>query len=336
MLVSPLDFFDLNKSATICLDEVQSLENIFVDIKASIEEDKRNSRFIVLGSASPDLLRQSAESLAGRIAYVEMGPFVWEEIKDQVRFEDYWLRGGYPDSLLKPDEKSSKVWRQNYIRTFIERDLNMYSLKISSVQISRLYEMLSYIHGKELNIKNISNSLASSYHTVRSYLDILQSAYQIMLLQPYPGYSSKRLIKSPKVYILDSGILHSFHNIESINQLFAHPIFGPSFEGLIIYNLKTLFPDYKLSYYKTSNGAEVDLILENADSKFAIEIKASSSPQVSRGFWSALEDINPTHSFIVSLVKEAYAIKPKVRVSNLNSIAEDIKTIVESKENKLN
>jgi len=313
-------FFQQFRNRMICLDEIQRAPELFAVLRGVIDRNKRNGQFLLLGSASRELIKQSSESLAGRISYLEITPFSRAETKD-LEINKLWLRGGYPRSLLNDDEASFQ-WREDYIRTFLERDIPQLGFHIPANTLGRFWRMLAHSHGQILNAAKLADSMGVSAHTIRKYIDLLEQTFVVRTLQPWSGNTKKRLIKSPKVYIRDSGLLHALLDIESMEQLFAHPVYGASFEGFVIENLLTQLPRWQASFYRTSSGAEVDLVLEKAGRTVAIEIKASTSPKLGKGNWSALDTLQANQCYVVAPVNSAYPLNEKVMVMPLDSMLE--------------
>jgi len=322
-LRDPERFFELNRDVLICLDEIHHVPEIFQVIRSMVDTNKRKGQFLILGSASPKLLKQSSETLAGRIRYLELAPFNLIEtdpISKHPNPTKIWLRGGFPDSYLAKNDAISFDWRESFVRTFIERDVPQMGFSIASRHIERFWTMCAHTHGQVFNSSKLGDSLGVSYHTIRSYLDILDQMFILRTLRPFESNTKKRLIKSPKVFIRDSGILHALLGIESNNDLLGHPVYGSSWEGFVIETILALFPRWKASFYRTRSGSEVDLILERGTKKVAIECKASTSPQVSAGFYNALEDLGLKKAYIVSPVTDSYPINETVDVIPLNQL----------------
>lgn len=317
-LGDPFLFFGHNDDKLICLDEIQFKPDIFVDIKSHIDKKDSPGQFLILGSASPDLLKQSSESLAGRIIYLELSGFLWVEIRKTISLDQYLFRGVLPKSVLAEDDELAQLWLDSYIKTFFERDLLQLSAGISAVQVERLFTMLAHLHGTELNVAKLSKSLDLAYNTVRSYIDILTGAFQLLLLAPYHKNVGKRLVKSPKVYISDPGIVHTLLRIRSFNQLLGHPTFGFSFEGLIIYNIMKMYPAYDYSFYRTSGGAELDLVMEGNGMVIGIEVKSSKAPKITRGFWSSLEDVKADFGWVIGWLDYKTQLRENIYQSGLN------------------
>ena len=315
-LNAPEYFFEQNEASLICLDEIQRKPDIFPLLRSVVDERKKNGQFLILGSAGRDLLKQSSESLAGRISYLEMSPFTLLELSEKKQ-EKLWLRGGFPKSFLSRNETASLDWRENYIRTFLERDIPQLGFRIPSALIGRLWSMLAYSHGQTLNSSKLAGSLGVSSHTVNSYIDLLEKTFLIRLIKPFSENIKKRLIKSPKVYIRDSGLLHSLLKIDSMNELFSHPVFGNSFEGFILEQVVSALPRWQFHFYRTRSGAEIDLLMLKGTRRIAIEIKAGKSPKIEKGFWTAIEDVKAKEKYVIAPVGRAYKIKGNVKVTNL-------------------
>jgi hypothetical protein len=326
-LRDPEAFFGLNSDKVICLDEIQRVPELFPVLRSVIDENKRNGQFIILGSASPDLIRQSSETLAGRISYFELTPFLLKEVSDDHHVKTLrrlWLRGGFPRSYLASNDKESYEWRLDFIRTFLERDIPQLGFRTPAKTLERFWRICSHLHGQLLNSSKLGESMGVSHHTVRSYVDMLEQSFVLRVLQPYESNLKKRLIKSPKIYIRDSGILHALLGIENHNDLLGHPVYGASWEGLVIENILPLLPNWKASFYRTSSGSEIDLILEKGNRRVAIECKGSTSPNVNRGFWNAVSEIKFKEVWVVAPVKEAYPIEKGVRVAPPHQLVEHL------------
>jgi hypothetical protein len=318
-------FFRQFKDRLICLDEIQRAPELFTVLRSVIDQNRRDGQFLLLGSASRELIKQSSESLAGRISYLEITPFTRIEVPD-LPINQLWLRGGYPRSLLSMDDESAFQWREDYIRTFLERDIPQLGFHIPANTLGRFWRMLAHSHGQMLNASKLADSMGVSGHTIRKYIDLLEQTFVVRALQPWVGNTKKRLIKSPKVYIRDSGLLHTLLDIETMEQLFAHPVYGASYEGFVIENLLTQLPRWQASFYRTANGAEIDLILEKGGRTVAIEIKASTSPKLGRGNRSALETLQPDHCYVVAPVDAEYPLSSDVMVMPLDNVIDEMAT----------
>ncbi|MFL6293197.1 MAG: ATP-binding protein, partial [Thermoanaerobaculia bacterium] len=267
-LRDPELFFTVHRSqgtaSLFCLDEIQRVPEIFPLLRSLVDEERRNGQFLLLGSASRDLLRQTSETLAGRITYLELTPFLASELPadDPGVLPRLWFRGGFPRSFLARSEEASRAWRESFTRTFLERDIPQLGFNVPAATLHRLWRMLSHLHGQMLNSSQLGTALGVSHTTIRSYLDLLTQTFMVRILEPCAANLAKRLVKSPKVYLRDSGILHSLLQIDSLDDVLAHPVCGTSWEGLVIENVIASLPGWQPSFYRTSAGAEIDLILE--------------------------------------------------------------------------
>jgi len=326
-LRDPEAFFSLNSDKLICLDEIQRVPELFPVLRSIMDENRKNGQFIILGSASPDLIKQSCETLAGRISYFELTPFVLKEVSKDYHLKTLrklWLRGGFPRSYLAPNDKESIEWRLDFIRTFLERDIPQLGFRTPAKTIERFWRICAHLHGQLLNSSKLGESMGVSHHTVRSYIDMLEQSFVLRVLRPFESNLKKRLIKSPKIYIRDSGILHALLGIEDHNDLLGHPVYGPSWEGLVIENILSLLSNWKASFYRTSSGSEIDLILERGNKRVAIECKGSTSPNLNRGFWNAMSDIKFQEVWIIAPVREAYPIEKGVMVAPPHQLIEHL------------
>ena len=326
-LRDPEAFFSLNSDKLVCLDEIQRVPELFTVLKGIMDENKQNGQLIILGSASPDLIRQSSETLAGRVSYFELTPFLLKEVSENYNLRmltRLWLRGGFPRSYLASNEKESFEWRLDFIRTFLERDIPQLGFRTPAKTIERFWRMCAHLHGQLLNSSKLGESMGLSHHTVRSYVDMLEKTFVLRVLRPYESNLKKRMIKSPKIYIRDSGLLHALLGIENHNDLLGHPVYGASWEGLIIENVLSLLPNWNAAFYRTSSGSEIDLILEKGNRRIAIECKGSTSPNLNRGFWNALGDIEFQEVWVVAPVKERYPIEKKVVVTPPHQLNEHL------------
>ena len=307
-LSDPSAFFAAHADRLVILDEVQRMPGLFAVLRGVIDQRRRqgarSAQFLLLGSASIELLAQSSETLAGRLAYVELAPFVVTELPktEAAAPGALWLRGGFPDSYLARSDAASLRWRQQFITTYLERDIPQLGPRIPAQTLRRLWTMLAYEQAQMLNAARLAASLGVSGQTIARYLDLLCDLLLVRRLQPWAKQSSKRLVKAPKVYVRDSGLVHALLGLGSQRDLLAHPVVGGSWEGWIIENLLACAPpNTQASYYRTAVGAEIDLLLELPGGKlWAIEIKRSSAPAVSRGFHLACDDIAATQRIVVS------------------------------------
>ncbi len=316
-LRDPEAYFSLHADKFICLDEIQRTPELFPVLRSVIDERQRNGQFLILGSASPDLIKQSSESLAGRISYIELTPLNQQEIKINLQ-RTLWLRGGFPRSFLASNDNNSCKWRQDFIRTFLERDLPQLGFSLSAKTMERFWKICAHTHGQLLNQSKLGSSLGVSHHTIRNYIDLMEQTFVMRALPSYQTNLKKRIVKSPKIYVRDSGLLHTLLGLETQDDLFSHPSYGSSWEGFVIENILSIFPDWHASFYRTSSGSEIDLILERGTKRIAIECKASSSPEVGRGFWSALKDLEIDEAWIIAPVSESYPYGKGVTVAPIH------------------
>ena len=326
-LQDPEAFFKLNADKLICLDEIQRLPEIFAEMRSFVDRVGKNGRFLILGSASPELIRQSSETLAGRIAYLELTPFLLSEIEapePSDRRWRLWLRGGFPRSYLAEGEADSYEWRQDFIRTFLERDIPALGISIPARRIERFWQMCAHVHGQLLNRSKLGESLGVSHHTIDSYLALLEQAYLLRVLQPYHPNIKKRLVKSPKIFIRDTGLLHALLAIQSQNDLLGHPVYGASWEGFVIEHITAAHRQWRPFFYRSASGAEIDLVLEKGRKRVAVEAKASSSPEAKRSFFNALEDAKIDEAWIVAPVDESYPYRKGVTVAPLDAVIRQI------------
>ncbi len=307
----------------VVLDEIQRMPELFSILRSLVDQKKRPGRFLILGSASPDLIKNASETLAGRIVYHELPPFLIEEVgSNRESIIKLWLRGGYPDSFLAPTDEMSFQWREAFIRTYIERDIPQLGFRIPALRLRRFWTMIAHYHGHLWNASQISNSLDISAPMVRIYLDILHDSFVVRQLLPYFTNVKKRLVKKPKVYLRDTGLLHTLLNISSSDALQAHPILGNSFEGFAIEQIIRTLPEQMTPYfYRTSAGAEIDLILTEANHCLAaIEIKYSLNPRLGKGFYNAFADLNCSMGLIVYPGNEIYPINEKILLFPVSKI----------------
>lgn len=316
-------FLAAHRDRLLVLDEVQHLPHLFEALRPEIDADRRPGRFLLLGSASRDLLRQSGESLAGRVSYLELTPLVVAELKlDLAALQSLWLRGGFPMSWLAPDDEASFTWRQDFIRTFLQRDLPGMGLRIPAETLRRLWQMLAHLQGQMVNASQLGQSLGGvSHSTVTRYLDVLVDTLMVRRLPPFLPNLGKRLVKSPKVYLRDSGLLHALLGLATVRDLQGHVVAGASWEGFVVEQLAAQLPaDAQLSFYRTAVGAEIDLIVEQRARTVAVEVKFSSAPKPARGFWQALRDLRIEQAYVVAPVARRYPLAEGVEVLPLQEL----------------
>ena len=324
-LKNPNLFFSSNAKNLICLDEIQRIPDLFSELRSILDKNNRNGQLLILGSASRELIRQSSETLAGRISYCELTPFLFNETNGQT--DKYWLKGGFPRSYLAKNNETSFQWRSDFITTFLERDISQLGFLIPSKSIRNLWTMCAHNHGQLLNASKIGESLGVTHHTVKRYIDILEQTFLVRSLPPYLKNTGKRLTKSHKIYIRDTGILHALLEIETFNDLLGHPILGSSWEGMVIENIISAATGFRPYFYRTSTGSEIDLVLEKGNRIFAIECKTSTAPDLTAGFWNAINDLKPEKTWIAAPADSAYDLKKNITVTPLNNLIHEIKKI---------
>jgi predicted AAA+ superfamily ATPase len=314
-LAEPALFLRQYENSLVVLDEIHRVPELFSSLRGIIDQGRRTGhgkgRFLILGSASIDLLRQSGESLAGRITYVEMGPFnVLELPTDEPTLLQFWTRGGFPGSYLAPNDTVSLRWRSDFIRTYLERDVPLFGPRVPHGVLERLWTMLAHGQGTLLNASRLASALQITAPTVQRYIDLLADLLLVRRLQPFHSNAGKRLVKSPKVYIRDSGLVHALLGLKTFNDLAGHPVSGASWEGFVIDNLLAAAPERTVaSFYRTAAGAQIDLLLEiPGHGLWAIEVKWSLSGRPEKGFYIALQDLKPDKQFVVNSGHDPYPI----------------------------
>ncbi|MDA0989986.1 MAG: ATP-binding protein [Verrucomicrobia bacterium] len=322
-LSEPELFLEQHRSRTVCLDEIQRLPEFFSILRSEIDRDRRPGRFLILGSASRDLIRQSSETLAGRIAYIDLTPFLLPEVAIATPTNTLWNRGGFPDSLLAADDAQSAAWRRDFTQTFLERDIPALGFSIPIPVMHRLWRLLAHYHGQTINYSKLAEASELSVQALKKYLALLEQTYMLRLLPPHGGNLKKRLVKAPKLYIRDAGLLHDLLDIESFDQLLGHAVVGASWEGHAMENIIACMPRWRPSFVRTSNGAEVDLVLERGSQLRLYEFKASKAPKPSRGFHELIGDLKPATASIVAPVDASFDAGRHVRVQSLSDACAD-------------
>ena len=327
-LRDPALFLSRYEDRLVILDEIHRAPGLFQDLRGIIDSGrrrgKRTGRFLILGSASIDLLRQSSETLAGRIAYVDMQPFnIFEVPGSSDALTRLWVRGGFPDSYLAVDERKSFLLRKDFIRTYLERDVAMFGPRLPAETLERLWTMLAHSQGGVLNASRLAASLGVSVQTVNRYIGLLTDLLLVRRLVPFRANVGKRLVKSPKIYLRDSGLLHALLGIGDFNALAGHPVVGASWEGFVIENLLAAAPERtSASFYRTSAGAEIDLVLQLPGSElWAIEIKQGRVPRLDRGFHNAHADLKPDRTFVVHSGHERFPVTEDADAISLTELA---------------
>jgi len=319
-LADPPLFFEHNRDYTICLDEIQRQPDLFNYLRSEIDNHRVPGRFILLGSASPELIQHTSETLAGRVGMVDLSPFNIMEVASYPTYnrDAFWLRGGYPDSYLAINDEASALWRENYIRTYIERDIPQLGFSLAAPKMLRLLTMLAHEHGSILNNTKLATSMDMSAPTIRHYIDIMEQTYIVRVLPPYYTNIKKRLTKSPKVYIRDTGLLHQLLNIPTFNDLLSHSVVGLSWESCVIENVCSVIHGAQVSYYRSADGKEeMDLIVEYPNKLIAIECKSATAPQLTVGFWKSLDTLHPQHTYVVAPIADHYPLREDVEVIGL-------------------
>ena len=331
-LAEPALFFDNVEDRLVILDEIHRIPELFQTLRGVIDRGRRKGkgrgRFLILGSASIDLLRQTGETLAGRIAFIDMAPFSVLEVENtRAARERLWLRGGFPDSFLAENDEDSLALRRDFIRTYLERDVAVFGPRVPATTLERLWMMLSHRQGGMLNASALARALEVSVQSVTRYVDLLSDLLLVRRLPPLRANVGKRLVKSPKVYVRDSGLVHALLGIPSLERLAGHPVVGESWEGCVIETLLSVLPPpATASFYRTGAGAEIDLVIEHADGTlWAIEIKRSLSARATRGFHSACADIGPSRAFVVHAGDDRYPLSDTLEAISIRELAANLR-----------
>ncbi|MCY1517283.1 hypothetical protein D9M68_519560 [compost metagenome] len=320
-LQDAFSYLSLHENNRVIIDEIQLMPQLFAVLRPLIDAKRKPGRFILLGSASPLLVKGVSESLAGRIAYTELTPIGITEIPVSINYKTNWFRGGFPEALLAKNDEDAVQWLNDFIRSYVERDLALlFGVTLSTITLRNFWSMLAHTNGNLLNAEVFARSLGVSAPTVMKYLDFLEGGYMVRRLQPWFVNAKKRLIKSPKIYIRDTGILHKLLNIESLDALYGHPGAGASWEGYVVEQIFQAKPDHlDLFFYRTQAGAECDLLLvQGINPVVCIEIKLTNMPVVSKGFLNCIQDLNPAHSFILTPQSETYISTNGITIMNLS------------------
>lgn len=301
-------YLERYSSAMVCLDEVQRVPELFATLRSLIDDDRRPGRFFLLGSASRDLIRQTSETLAGRIGFLELTPLLVDEVASD-ELDRLWVRGGFPDSFLARSEEASFDWRFDFIASFLERDLPQVGFNYPAENMRRFWTMCAHMHGQAFNATQLGSSLGVSHHTARNYAELLSQSFALRLLRPFEANVKKRLVKTPKLYVRDAGVLHALLSIEDLDALFGHPIMGASWEGFIVESiLPRLKPAVEASYYRSASGDEIDLVLTKGETRIAIECKASKAPRLTEGSKRAMEVVRAERAYVAAPVSERYPL----------------------------
>ena len=324
-LSDPELYFSSQEDRLVVLDEIQRMPGLFEVLRGVIDERRRQGRrhrqFLLLGSASIDLLQQSSETLAGRIAYSELTPLLAEEVATKKRGDRdrLWLRGGFPDSFLAVDEAASVEWREEFVGTYLERDIPLLGPRIPAETLRRFWTMLAHEQGTLLNAASVAGAIGVSGQTVGRYLDLMVDLLLVRRLPPWSKSAGKRLVRSPKVYVRDSGLVHALLGLRDLDAVLGHPVTGGSWEGFVIENLLAAAPSgTSACFYRTAVGAEIDLVLDlPPKERWAIEIKRSSSPVLSKGFYLGCGDIKATRRMVVHAGEDTFGLGDGVEAVSL-------------------
>ncbi|MCF0190491.1 MAG: ATP-binding protein [Marinilabiliaceae bacterium] len=316
-------FLRSQKGKLICIDEIQRKPELFPLLRSLVDENDGDSHIIILGSASRDLIKQSSESLAGRVVYHSLTPFLYNEVNDISSISEYIFKGGFPRSLLGSNDFSIK-WRKSFIETYLERDLKFWRNFVPTT-MRRLWIMLANNNGQLLNCSTMAKALDMSSVTIRHYIDLLTETYMVIQVEPYMANTNKRITKSPKVYIADSGITATLLSLNSFESVYHHQVFGSIWEQIVLTTIKGNFPDVAVYFYRTVAGSEMDFVLEYGDTIICIECKSSSSPILHRGTYESIKDIKPTHTLVVAMVEKGWEYKPEITVVSLLEMIERLR-----------
>lgn len=315
------------KDVCVIIDEVQLMPELFSLLRPLIDENRIPGRFILLGSASPALVKGVSESLAGRISYQELTPIGLSELPDKINQVTHWFRGGFPNALLAKNQGESISWLDDFVKSYAERDLgNLFGVDLAPVLLRNFWSMLAHVNGNLWNSETFARSLGVSAPTVMKYINFLEGGYLVRRLQPWFVNAKKRLIKSPKTYIRDTGILHRLLNIDSVDDLYGHPVVGGSWEGYVIEQIFQQVPEnISLFFYRTQAGAECDLVIVNGITPLAcIEIKLTNTPAISKGFINCTEDLEAKYSYIITPQSETYQTSHGITVTSLKNFMDVI------------
>jgi predicted AAA+ superfamily ATPase len=324
-LAQPDLFLAQHRDKLVVLDEVQMLPDLFTHLRPEIDADRRPGRFLLLGSASGALLRQRAESLAGRVGYLELTPLLASEVAPGLgALQQLWHRGGFPLAHLAPSDRLAYAWRQDFIQTFLQRDLPQMGVSVAADTLHRFWRMLAHLQGQLFNASQLGLSLGGASHsTAARYLGLLVDTMLVRRLEPHLPNVGKRLVKSPKTYIRDSGLLHALLNIASLSDLQGHPIVGASWEGFVVEQIAAHLPEgAQLGFYRTAAGAEMDVVVQVGQRSLGLEVKFASAPTVTKGFWQARNDLQPTRTVVVAPVERRFPLKDGVDVVPVGDLPE--------------
>lgn len=319
----PAFFLAQFKDRCVVMDEIQFMPELFSELRGIVDEDRKPGRFIVLGSASPDMIRGTSETLAGRIGYIELTPFT---LKEADNLNMLWLRGGFPDSYLAATDKGSALWRRSFVQTYIHRDLGLLGLHTDVKLMERFWQLLASAQGNLLNAQQFGKGLDIDRKTILRYVNFLEGAFIIRVLQPWHRNLKKRLVKSPKIFLRDSGLLHSLLGLDTYETVVNHFMVGASWEGFVIEQLINSFEaERQFYFYRTHQGAECDLLIEkNGEVLAAIEVKFGTNPRIEKGFRISMEDTSAKEGFIIGNGEETYKVEENITITNLKHFINNI------------
>jgi uncharacterized protein len=315
------------KGKLVCIDEIQRKPELFPLIRSIVDENNTNGQFLILGSATQNLIKQSSESLAGRITYKTLTPFLINETANKISLETYMVKGGFPRSLLNTSFDSSLRWREDFITTYLERDIHQW-IGTSSVSVRRIVTMLTHHNGQTVNYSALSNSLGISNVTLRNYIDLLAGTYMLDIVHPWNNNAGKRLVKAPKVYVRDTGIAGALLNLDTFEAMSGHPAFGSLWETMVLANLKGNFPNAEISFYRTNQGAELDFILNQKGKVIGIECKTNINPSLTKGNYISIDDVKPLKTLVIAPVKEKWEQSKNIIIAPLPTALKLIRNII--------
>ncbi|MBN2149663.1 MAG: ATP-binding protein [Anaerolineales bacterium] len=310
----------------VILDEIQQMPELFSTLRVLVDRPENQARFIILGSASPHLIRRASESLAGRVEFIELSGFDLSET-DRAAKEKLWLRGGFPRAFLADKDADSLAWREGFIRTFLERDLPQLGISIPSTAMRRFWSMLAHYHGQTWNASELSRAMGLSDKTVRSYLDILSGAFMVRQLQPWFENASKRQVRAPEIYIRDSGLLHSLLNIPDMHTLLGHPKVGASWEGYVIEQTLSILHPTEAYFWAKHGAAELDLLFFAHGKRYGIEAKFNEAPKVTRSMQAALQELGLEHLWVIYPGERSYPVYEQITVCPLSDLIQLVEAI---------
>lgn len=310
-----------NLDGLVVLDEIQVMPELFRVLRVLVDRPENQARFLILGSASPDIVKNVSETLAGRVEFIELSGFDLSEVGGDA-WEKLWLRGGYPRSFLAESDEDSRVWREGFIKTFLERDIPQLGISIPSTAMRRFWTMLAHYHGQTWNASELARSMGLSDKTVRSYLDILTGTFMVRQLQPWFENIKKRQVKAPKIYFRDSGLLHNLLSLNDLSSLAGHPKVGSSWEGFALEQFLQIIQPSQSYFWATHSGAEIDLFFLHQGHRYGVEVKYNEAPPVTKSMRIALDNLNLHKLWIIYPGKHVYPVDDKILVCPLDHISD--------------